>query len=137
MKLHIPSRASKCHKDHPFENPVVSQLYKQDDGSWLRIDSCEKCASPEEAYCTWQSISSPPITESTPLLERFQNSQETDPKELFFLAEILLRQKKLHRRSRTKTDLLLEDAVTGSLYNLKRFDLCPEEARELSVKFLN
>ncbi|MEI6531904.1 MAG: hypothetical protein WCN87_03690 [Chlamydiota bacterium] len=132
MKLQIPSRATKCHLDHAFENPIISQLFKESDGSWRRIDSCQKCSNSQGAYCTWESVSMPQKVESTPLLERFQASQESNPKELCFLAEILIRQKKLLKRSRNKKEQVLENAVTGELYSIPRCDLTLDEVQNFS-----
>lgn len=136
MNLKIPSRASQCDKGHVFENPIVSQLFKDEEGVWTRKDSCEKCsAKNEEAYCTWQSMLHAKKVESTPLLEHFR-SFEADPKELCFLAEILLRQKQLLRLRRTKTEQVLEDAVTGDVYVVARLSLTVEEVRHFSLQYL-
>lgn len=139
MKLNIPSRSSLCSAGHPFgdHDHVFSELFKGADGSFTRKDSCERCYHKSlDAYCTWHAAQHPKKTEPTELLELFRQSQEGDPKELFFLAEILLRQKQLLRRSRSKDEVVVEDAVTGELYWLPRFDLTLGEVRHYSMKYV-
>lgn len=139
MKLSIPNRAGQCCKGHPFTEgaQIISELFKSEDGSWTRKDYCEACYEKHpDAYCTWHTSLHVKKTETSPLLELFREMQESDPKELYFLSEILLRQKQLVRRSRSKTEVMLEDAVTGELYAIPRFDLSLGEVRHFSMKYM-
>ena len=149
MKPHIPTRSEQCcHGNHDFQHQdlVISHLYKDKEGNWTRKDYCSACLenlkTEERPYCSWQSpfSSKEKKVEATPLLEFFrglyENSDPSDPKELYFLAEVLLRQKLLLRRSRSKKEMVLEDAASHELYALERFDLSLGEVRCFSVKYV-
>lgn len=138
MKLSIPHRAGQCLKGHPFAEgaSIISVLFKSAESLWIRKDYCESCYEKQlDAHCTWHTTQQVKKIEVSPLLELFRGKQESDAKELYFLSEILLRQKQLVRRSRSKTEVILEDAVTGDLYVIPRFDLSLSEVRHFSMNF--